>query len=53
MKGFLTQRIIFTNMGSLVFIMLKKKSLTTDLLLTNPTAVFLSDDRMHNFDTNV
>ena len=52
-EGILTDRIIFTNIGSLVFIMLKKKSLTTHLLLTIPTAVFRSDDRVHNFDTNV
>ena len=43
-KAFLTKRIIFTNTGHVIFIMLKKKSLTTHLLLTNPTAVFLNDD---------
>ena len=32
-------------MGHMIFIMLKKKSLTTHLLLTNPTAVFLNNDR--------
>ena len=32
-------------MGHMTFIMLKKKSLTTHLLLTNPTAVFLNNDR--------
>ena len=42
---FLTLRIIVTNMGHMIFIMLKKKSLTTHLLLTNPTAVFLNNDR--------
>ena len=42
---FLTLRIIVTNMGHMIFIMLKKKSLTNHLLLTNPTAVFLNNDR--------
>ena len=41
---FLTLRIIITNMGHMIFIMLKKKSLTTHLLLTNPTTVFLNND---------
>ena len=30
-------------MSHMIFIMLPKKSLTTQLLLTNPTAVFLND----------
>ena len=34
-------------MGHMIFIMLKKKSLTTNLLLTNPTAVFLNNDRSY------
>ena len=46
LKRFLAERIIFTNTGHVIFIMLKKKSLTTHLLLTNPTAVFLNDDRL-------
>ena len=41
---FLTLRIIVTDMGHMIFIMLKKKSLTIHLLLTNPTAVFLNND---------
>ena len=32
-------------MDHMIFIMLKKKTLTTHLLLTNPTAVFLNNDR--------
>ena len=32
-------------MGHMIFIMLKKKSLTTHLLLTNPAAVILINDR--------
>ena len=43
-KGFLTSKIIFTNIGHMIFIMLKKKSLTTHLLLTNPAAVFLNNN---------
>lgn len=30
-------------MSHMIFIMLPKKSLTTQLLLTNPTALFLND----------
>ena len=44
-KRFLTLRILYPNKGHMIFIMLKKKSLTTHLLLTNPTAVFLNNDR--------
>ena len=32
-------------MGHMIFIMLKKKSVTTHLLLTNPAAVILINDR--------
>ena len=32
-------------MGHMIFKMLKKKSLTNHLLLTDPTAVFLNNDR--------
>ena len=45
-KRFLTLRILYANKGHMIFIMLKKKSLTTHLLLTNPTAVFLNYDRL-------
>ena len=44
LKRILTLRIVVTNIGHMMFIVLKKKSLTTHLLLTNPTAVFLNDD---------
>ena len=44
-KRFLTSRIIVTNIGHMIFIMLEKKSPTAHLLLTNPTAVLLNDDR--------
>ena len=43
-KGSLTSEIIFTNIGHMIFIMLKKNSLTTHLLLTNPAAVFLNNN---------
>ena len=32
------------NIGHVMFIVLKKNSLTTHFLLTNPTAVFLNDE---------
>ena len=35
-------------MGEMTLIMLKKSSLTTPLPLTNPLAVFLSNDLWHN-----
>ena len=46
-KGFLTSGIIFTNIGHMIFIMLKKKSLTTHLHLTNPAAVFLNNNWLY------
>ena len=33
----------------MILVMLKKKSFTTDLLLTNPTTVFLDDSRSQDF----
>ena len=44
LKRILTLRIVVTNIGHMMFIVLKKKCLTTHLLLTNPTAVFLIND---------
>lgn len=48
-----TLRVFFSYMSHMILIMPKKKSLTTDLLLTNPTALFFNDDWFHAFLTLV